>query len=218
MRWDAAKKEYVPFTVGGVEAESFAKPGTPAKPGKGTLPGTAAERNEYTSRVALINNIDDIMSLLDNPKYSKLITPSTKFTPEVIQNLKEGYPELAQKLARIEAIEFSIGGKSLTASEQKILAPLYQWRGLTADALRKKLEGTKEDFERSSQAFETYFSGLKEIRPKLDEIYRSTGRVPSLPEPGGGNIQQDAIQRFGKYEPDKYDYGYENGRFYRDQK
>jgi len=218
MRWDAAKKDYVPLTVGGEEAESFAKPGTPAKPGKGTLPGTAAERNEYTSRVALINNIDDIMSLLDNPKYSKLITPSTKFTPEVIQNLKEGYPELAQKLARIEAIEFSIGGKSLTASEQKILAPLYQWRGLTADALRKKLEGTKEDFERSSQAFETYFSGLKEIRPKLDEIYRSTGRVPSLPEPGGGNIQQDAIQRFGKYEPDKYDYGYENGRFYRDQK
>jgi len=158
---------------------------TPPKAGGGALPKTAAERNEYTGRVGLIANIDDIKSLLDDPKYAKLITPATKFTPALIQNLKEGFPELSQKLARIQAIEFSIGGKSLTKTEQQILEPLYGWRGLTVDKLRKRLEGTKDEFEKSTLAFETYYPGLKEIRPQLDQIYQSTGRVPSLPETGG---------------------------------
>jgi cytochrome c556 len=191
---------------------------TPPKAGGGALPKTSAERNEYTNRVGLISNIDDIKSLLDDPKYAKLITPTTNFTPALIQNLKEGFPELSQKLARIQAIEFSIGGKSLTKPEQKILEPLYGWRGLTVEALRKRLEGTKDEFEKSTQAFETFYPGLAEIRPKLDQIYQNTGRVPSLPETGLPDVEQTAQQRFNAYEPDKYNYGFDNGRFYRELK
>ena len=191
---------------------------TPPKAGGGALPKTSAERNEYTNRVGLISNIDDIKSLLDDPKYAKLITPTTKFTPALIQNLKEGFPELSQKLARIQAIEFSIGGKSLTKTEQQILEPLYGWRGLTVDALRKRLEGTKDEFEKSAQAFETYYPGLKEIRPQLDQIYKSTGRVPSLPETGSQDVEQAARQRFGVFEPDKYNYGFDDKGFYRERK
>jgi hypothetical protein len=191
---------------------------TPPKAGGGALPKTAAERNEYTGRVGLIANIDDIMSLLDDPKYAKLITPATKFTPALIQNLKEGFPELSQKLARIQAIEFSIGGKSLTKTEQQILEPLYGWRGLTVDKLRKRLEGTKDEFEKSTLAFETYYPGLKEIRPQLDQIYQSTGRVPSLPETGSQDVEQAARQRFNAYEPDKYNYGFDDKGFYRERK
>ena len=156
--------------------------------------------------------------MLDDPKYAKLITPTTKFTPALIQNLKEGFPELSQKLARIQAIEFSIGGKSLTKTEQQILEPLYGWRGLTVDALRKRLEGTKDEFEKSAQAFETYYPGLKEIRPKLDQIYKSTGRVPSFPEAGSQDVEQTARQRFGAFEPDKYNYGFDGDKFYREPK
>ena len=191
---------------------------TPPKAGGGALPKTSAERNEYTNRVGLIANIDDIKSLLDDPKYSKLITPTTKFTPALIQNLKEGFPELSQKLARIQAIEFSIGGKSLTKTEQQILEPLYGWRGLTVDALRKRLEGTKDEFEKSAQAFETYYPGLKEIRSQLNQIYQSTGRVPSLPETGGQDVEQTARQRFGAFEPDIYNYGFDGDKFYRERK
>jgi hypothetical protein len=191
---------------------------TPPKAGGGLLPKTNAERNEYTGRVGLIANIDDIMSLLNDPKYSKLITPTTKFTPALIQNLREGFPELSQKLARIQAIEFSIGGKSLTKTEQQILEPLYGWRGLTVDALRKRLEGTKDEFEKSTLAFETYYPGLAEIRPKLNQIYQSTGRVPSLPETGTQDVEQAARQRFNAYEPDKYNYGFDDKGFYRERK
>jgi hypothetical protein len=191
---------------------------TPPKAGGGALPKTSAERNEYTNRVGLISNIDDIKSLLDDPKYAKLITPTTKFTPALIQNLKEGFPELSQKLARIQAIEFSIGGKSLTKTEQQILEPLYGWRGLTVDALRTRLAGTKDEFEKSAQAFETYYPGLKEIRPQLDQIYKSTGRVPSLPETGSQDVEQAARQRFNAYEPDKYNYGFDDKGFYRERK
>jgi len=37
---------------------------------------------------------------------------------------------------------------------------------------------------------------------------------------GGGDAQyeQEAKSKFGAYEPDKYEYGYENGKFYRDEK
>ena len=132
--------------------------------------------------------------------------------------MREGFPELSQKLARIQAIEFSIGGKSLTKTEQQILEPLYGWRGLTVDALRKRLEGTKDEFEKSTLAFETYYPGLAEIRPKLNQIYQSTGRVPSLPETGTQDVEQAARQRFNAYEPDKYNYGFDDKGFYRERK
>jgi len=32
------------------------------------------------------------------------------------------------------------------------------------------------------------------------------------------NLQQEAIKRFGSYDPNKYDYGFEDGKFYRDAK
>jgi len=32
------------------------------------------------------------------------------------------------------------------------------------------------------------------------------------------NLQQEAIKRFGTYEPEKYDYGFEDNKFYRDAK
>ena len=35
---------------------------------------------------------------------------------------------------------------------------------------------------------------------------------------GGGDVETQAKKSFGSYEPDKYEYGYEDGKFYRDKK
>jgi hypothetical protein len=35
---------------------------------------------------------------------------------------------------------------------------------------------------------------------------------------GGAQYEQEAKSKFGSYEPDKYEYGYEDGKFYRDKK
>jgi hypothetical protein len=137
----------------------------------GKLPPTKDEREGYTARYQTIRNIDDIKELLTDPKYSKLINPTTRFTPQLIANLQTNFPELSQKLARIQAIEFQLGGKALTAQEQKILEPLYGWRGLTADALKKRISGVQSDFQNRNKMEESMYPGLKGVGKKFDEIY-----------------------------------------------
>lgn len=145
------------------------------------LPKDTKTKDEYRARYEVIKNIEDIQSLLDNPKYSQYITPLTKFTPDILANLGKDFPELQQKLARIQAIEFQIGGKALTASEQKILEPIYGWRGLTVDALKERLKGTKDNFALTNSLTEEYYPGLKDVRDRFDQAYEKTGKVPSLP-------------------------------------
>lgn len=184
----------------------------------GDIPKDAKTKEEYRARYEIIKNIEDIQSLLDDPKYRGLITPATKFTPDVINNLRKNFPELSQKLARIQAIEFQIGGKALTAKEQEILSPIYGWKGLTADALKTRISGVRENLQDVNDMTEVYYPGLKRIHSEFDRIYEQKGKVPEVPSVGGGDIEAQAKKSFGSYEPDKYDYGYENGKFYRDRK
>ena len=156
---------------------------------KGALPKDAKTKDVYAARYQTIKNIEDIESLLKDPKYANLITPLTKFTPDVLANLQQGYPELSSKLARITAIEFETGGKSLTAKEQEILSPIYQWKGLTADALKQKLNEAKKQISERQQLEEIYYPGFKELKPQFDAIYEQTGKVPVVPSDVGGGQQ-----------------------------
>jgi hypothetical protein len=159
----------------------------------GDIPKDAKTKEEYRARYEIVKNIDDIQSLLTNPKYSKLITPVTKFTPELISNLRESYPELSQKLARIQAIEFQIGGKSLTKTEQAILSPIYEWKGLTADALKSKLSGIKDNLQETNALTEEFYPGLKRVHQRFDEAYKKLGKVPSaIVEDSGTQTQRPA--------------------------
>jgi hypothetical protein len=184
----------------------------------GEIPKDAKTKEEYRARYEIVKNIEDIQSLLEDPKYRGLITPATKFTPDVINNLRANFPELSQKLARIQAIEFQIGGKALTAKEQEILSPIYAWKGLTADALKSRISGVKENLQDVNNMTEVYYPGLKRIHGEWDRLYEQKGKVPEVPSSGGGDIEAQAKKSFGSYEPDKYEYGYENGKFYRDKK
>lgn len=187
------------------------------KTDSGDVPKDAKTKEEYRARYEIVKNIEDIQSLLDDPKYSGLITPATKFTPDVVNNLRKNFPELSQKLARIQAIEFQIGGKALTAKEQEILSPIYGWKGLTADALKTRIAGVKDNLQDVNNMTEVYYPGLKRIHSEWDKMYEQKGKVPEVPNVGG-NVEADAVKFFKVYEPDKYEYGYENGKFYRDKK
>ncbi|UOF81592.1 hypothetical protein [Bacteriophage sp.] len=149
----------------------------------GALPKDKETRDRYRARYQSIKNVEDIESLLTNPKYAKFITPTTQFTPAVIQNLRENFPELSSKLARIQKIEFEIGGKALTKNEQAILEPLYGWKGLTVDALRNRLNEVKKDFTNTNALVEIDYPGLKPLRQKYDQYYEQTGNVPAVPAP-----------------------------------
>ena len=158
-----------------------------ATAGGGAMPKDKDTNNQWLARESIIQNISDIQSLLKDPRYRKLIGPETKFTPDLINNLRANFPELSQKLARIQAIEFEIGGKALTAKEQEILSPIYGWKGLTADALEKRISGVKQDFEDRNAITEIRYPGLSQLKPKVREYYERTGRIPEVAA-GGQNV------------------------------
>ncbi len=55
-----------------------------------------------------------------------------------------------------------------------------------------------------------------------ERIRALLSRMPQAqPQAGAGqpqDIKATAIERFGAYDPNKYNYGFENGRFYRELK
>ena len=158
----------------------------------GALPKESKIREQYAGRYQTIKNIEDIQSLLQDPKYAKFINPTTKFTPDVLLNLQKNFPELQSKLARIQAIEFETGGKSLTANESKILEPIYGWRGITADALKQRLDGIKKNLENTQGLQEAMYPGFTQLKPQFDKVYEQSGRVPVVPNDVGQ--QQQAPQ------------------------
>lgn len=154
------------------------------------LPKDKEAINKYTTRYQMIKNVEDIQSLLEDPKYRQLINVSTGYMPDVLNNLRENFPELSQKLARIQAMEFEVGGKSLTSSEQKILGPIYNWRGLTAKALDERLKGVKDTLQDNLAISEEVYPGFKQLRPRLDSVYEKSGRVADIPS-GDGSMDVD---------------------------
>lgn len=153
-----------------------------ANNGNAAMPKSEKVITEHRARFEIGKTVDEVLTALNDPKYSKLITPATKFTPEFLQNLKNDYPELRTKLAKIEATEFQIGGKALTASEQAKLEPIYGWKGLTASALRDRLEENKRSLGLTQGLVEEAYPGLKAIAPRYQQIYESQGSLKDVPE------------------------------------
>lgn len=152
----------------------------------GPLPKDKDTNNMYLARKSVINNITDIESLLKNPKYAQLIGPETQFTPDVINNLRANFPELSQKLARIQAIEFEIGGKNLTKSEQSVLSPIYGWKGIPVSALKERIKGVKDDFTDKNAFLEMRYPGFIPIGEKIDQYYQQRGKsITDVSEIGG---------------------------------
>jgi hypothetical protein len=131
-----------------------------AKAGGGALPKDTKTRAAYEFRDLAIDNVKDILNDLKDPEIRRLIGPENKYMPDVILNLQDKYPVLAQKLARFQSKEFELGGKNLTGSEQKILEPIYGWRGLTAKALEDNLTEAVRFMNKEQARIEKDYPGL----------------------------------------------------------
>jgi hypothetical protein len=151
----------------------------------GQIPKDKETNNQYLGRKNVISLVSDIQNLLKNPKFSKLVGPETQFTPDIVNNLRPNFPELASKLARIQAIEFELGGKNLTKNEIDILRPIYSWKGITASALNERLKLVKEDFSNRNAIVEIRFPGLAPIGQKIDEYYKTGRAITDISEIGG---------------------------------
>ena len=147
----------------------------------GMLPKDAKTKEDYKVKYLASKNIDEIIELLNDPQVSRLITPATKFTPDFIQNLRERFPELGPKLARVQAIEFETGGKSLTKNEREVLEPIYGWKGIGVDALRTRLTEAQRNLNNNLALNEVTYPGFKPLREQFDKVYSATGKVPEVP-------------------------------------
>jgi len=151
----------------------------------GQIPKDKDTNNQYLGRKNVINNINELEILLKDPKFSQLIGPETQFTPDIFNNLRTNFPQLSAKLARIQAIEFELGGKNLTKNEIKILKPIYSWKGITAGALGKRLELVKSDFADRNAIVEIRYPGLTPIGQKIDDYYKKGRSITDVNEIGG---------------------------------
>lgn len=192
--YDPYSKQVTEIETGGI---TLAKPGTQGT--GGAMPKDKETNNEHRFRYSALQNVQEVLDELKKPEVRRLIGPQNQFTPDVLLNLQKGFPELAQKLARFQSEEFKIGGKALTASEQKILGPIYNWRGLTPAALEENLKEATRAMGKEQQYLENRYPGLKSI----DYGGNIPDANPSAPASG---IEQQATNAFGSYDPNKYDY------------
>ena len=159
----------------------------------GQIPKDKETNNQYLGRKNVINNINEIQTLLKDPQFSRLIGPETQFTPDIFNNLRTNFPQLSAKLARIQAIEFELGGKNLTKNEIDILRPIYSWKGITAGALNERLKLVKEDFADRNAIVEIRFPGLAPVGQKIDDYYKKGRSITEVSEIGGAESSNEYV-------------------------
>ena len=170
-----SKGELIPNTEG---KQKF---GTKTSPLAEGMPKTDSEIQKSINRYQTFKNLEDLDFMLNNPKYSKYITPTTKITPDILQRLRKDFPELEQRLARMQTGEFLIGGKALTGNEIKVLDPIFGWKSRTADYLRTQVKIAKQELQNNILMNEAIYPGLTTKRKKFNEIYDNskTGIIPA---------------------------------------
>jgi len=68
------------------------------------------------------------------------------------------------------------------------LSPIYAWKGLTADALKSRISGVRENLQDVNDMTEVYYPGLKRIHGEFDRIYEQKGKVPEVPSASGATF------------------------------
>jgi hypothetical protein len=152
-----------------------------------------------------INNLtDEIQRLKDTfkPEFANFGADVVGDTAAKFQARFASNPEMANWWRRYENVALperhSMFGATLTGNEAK------SWRkaSIGAGSSTEEILSWVGDKERV-------------LKNKLAD-YETT--AAARPSQGAGNIEQDAIRLTKSYEPDIYEYGYENGKFFRDLK
>lgn len=197
---DAHKRRMEGFEKQRIELEGrrVAVAETTARGATGEMPKDTKTRDEHRFRHGAIDSLKSVLDDLKDPEIAKLIGPQNQYLPDVILNLQDKYPVLAQKLARFQSEEFKTGGKSLTASEQKIMGPIYNWRGLTAKALKDNLTEAVRELQYQQGVLEEGYPGLKGMTTRYSSVSGAgaggtTNSRANLPRANPGEqIHEDA--------------------------
>lgn len=150
------------------------------------LPKDTKTKDEHRFRHVAKENVRSILDDLQDPQIRKLIGPQNQYIPDVILNLQDKYPALAQKLAKFQSQEFQIGGKALTLSEQKILGPIYNWRNLTAKGLEDNLKEAIDEMGYQQDILEAEYPGFK----RLTERYSGVTKTGETPRKSFNSVQE----------------------------
>ena len=160
---------------------------TPAAAGVSQdLPKDTKTKDEHRFRHVAKENVKSILEDLQDPQIRKLIGPQNQYVPDMILNLQDKYPALAQKLAKFQSQEFQIGGKALTLSEQKILGPIYNWRNLTAKGLEDNLKEAIDEMGYQQDILEAEYPGFK----RLTERYSGVTKTGETPRKSFNSVQE----------------------------
>jgi hypothetical protein len=152
-----------------------------------------------------INNLtDEIQRLKDTfkPEFANFGADVVGDTAAKFQARFASNPDMANWWRRYENVALperhSMFGATLTGNEAKSWRKASIGAGSSTDEILSWI-GDKE----------------RVLTNKLAD-YEMT--AASRPSQVAGDIEQDAIRRTGSYQPDKYEYGYENGKFFREEK
>jgi hypothetical protein len=67
----------------------------------------------------------------------------------------------------------------LTGSEQRILGPIYNWRGLTVQALEDNLKEANRVMNREQKLLEAAYPGLKDFSSRYEQSLGLPSPAPS---------------------------------------
>jgi len=152
-----------------------------------------------------INNLsDEIQRLKDTfkPEFADFGADVVGDTAAKIQARFANNPEMANWWRRYENVALperhSMFGATLTGNEAK------SWRKASIGA------GS------STAEILSWIADKERVLTNKLADYETT--AASRPSQAAGNIEQDAMRFTKSYEPDIYEYGYENGKFFRERK
>ena len=152
-----------------------------------------------------INNLsDEIQRLKDTfkPEFANFGADVVGDTAAKFQARFASNPDMANWWRRYENVALperhSMFGATLTGNEAK------SWRKASIGA------GS------STEEILSWIGDKERVLTNKLADYETT--AASRPAQATGNIEQDAIRRTGSYQPDIYEYGYENGKFFREKK
>ena len=203
-----------------------------AKQQSGTIKPSAAFTANYVGEAQMASDLKNLGTQLKDPKLNKLIKDNRleafmseeggKIGDQLLQT--EIDPQLRRFLIAARAVRNSyyltISGKAVTGGEAMRNYGVVPQPGDDPGVLSDKIE-TLTNQIRGRQAMARKVYSL----PDLSNIPVSEGdfdvRQIPVDETGQGqqrNIEQDAVKKFKKYEPDVYNYGYDEQGFYREKK
>ena len=199
---------------------------------KGEKPAT---RKETLPLIQGIRNIENLQKDLRDPEIQtgliaktaplmekiKSLSPDTPFDAAV-NNALTGTDKttvfLKNALLNSYAIERAAsGGGRLTVAMMRQAGPVLDPTNYTPQAYRQILEDRRREFYENLQDYGYTPEHIKEVTsPRAYQPYSEV--APSATTASNQDYSADAQKRFGSYEPNKYNYGYENGKFYREAK